>query len=339
MFSNEAAPGQFAEGARKTGEILADMKDVLLAAHVNLDGDALGSLAACGFLLKKLGKRFAIYSSTGVPDYLRFLELPGQVHKDLAFLPFTPQYAIYLDCSEASRLGRELAEKCDCWPSVNIDHHITEKGLGSLYNFISTEAAATSQLVAYVAEELGQKLSGRLARSLALGLMTDTGGFCHGNTTADVFELCARLARNGCNMANLRENLQNSWSLDKLRLWGRAFELTQLHDKGRIAICSISSELLESCHCSREDLEGLVEWLRKIRGVQVAALVREENRGKCKFSLRSIPEIDVREMAAELGGGGHRNAAGGSINGTVAEASRQLLQVACSQLAQPERAR
>lgn len=337
MFSNDA-PRQYAEPARKTGEILADMKDVLLAAHVHLDGDALGALAACGFLLKKLGKRFAIYSSTGIPDYLRFLDLPGPVHKDLAFVPFTPKYVIFLDCSEPARLGRELAEKYQSWPSVNIDHHITDHGLGSLYNFISTEAAATSQLVAYVAEELGQKLSGNLASSIALGLMTDTGGFCHGNTTADVFALCAKLARGGCDMANLREKLQNSWSLGKLRLWGKAFELTTLYDKGKIAICSISSALLESCHCTREDLEGLVEWLRKIRDVEAAALIREENREKCKFSLRSVANIDARAMAAELGGGGHRNAAGGTVDLPLAEASQKLLDVITCHLSSCEKA-
>lgn len=339
MSLNDLVPAQYLTGARKAGEALGDLDDVLLSAHVNLDGDALGALAAAGFLLQKLGKRFAIYSSTGVPAYLRFLDLPGPVHKDLAFLPFAPQSALYLDCSDPARLGKELAARCQEWPSVNIDHHISEHGLGSLYNFIAPSAAATVQLVAYVAEELGQNLTGKLANSVALGLMTDTGGFCHGNTTADVFSLCARLAGNGCDFAALREKLQNSWSMDKLRLWGKAFELARLHEGGKVAICAISGKVLRECHCQNEDLEGLVEWLRKIRGVQIACLAREEDSNNCKFSLRSIMGIDVRAIAAELGGGGHLNAAGGTIHAPLEEATRGILDAITRSLACRERAR
>ena len=163
MCLSETVPEQYSMAARKTGEYLADMEDVLLAAHVNLDGDALGALSACGYLFQKLGKRFAIYSATGVPHYLRFLELPGQVFKDLASLPFCPKCAVYLDCSVPDRLGRELAEKYGNWPSVNIDHHLSASGLGSLFNYIFPSAAATSQLVAYVSEELAATvgISGR----------------------------------------------------------------------------------------------------------------------------------------------------------------------------------
>ena len=332
MCLNDAVPTQYLSSARKTGEYLADMEDILLAAHVNLDGDALGALAACGYLFKKLGKRFALYSSTGVPPYLRFLDLPGPVYKDLAFIPFMPQNAVYLDCSEPARLGPELEEKYLNFPSVNIDHHLCANGLGSLFNFIEPSAAATSQLVAYVAEELGQPLKGPLACAITLGLMTDTGGFCHGNTTADVFALCAKLARGGCDMMVIRENLQNSWSLDKLHLWGKAFELVKLHDHGEIAICAVPASLLEECHCAKEDLEGLVEWLRKIRGVKAACFLREEAKNKCKFSLRSVNDVNVQLMAAELGGGGHKNAAGGELFENLRTAEKLLLNIMEKQL-------
>lgn len=325
MCLNNLVPEKYRNSARKTGEFLADMEDVLIAAHVNLDGDALGALAACGVLLKKMGKKFALYSSTGVPAYLGFLKLPGLVYRSLRDLPFSPKNALYLDCSAPMRLGPELQECYGDWPSVNIDHHLIDRGFGSLYNFIYPDAAATSQLVAYVAEVLGQPLTGQIARSIALGLMTDTGGFCHGNTTADVFALCAKLARGGCDMSEIREKLQNSWTLDKLHLWGFAFDKVRVYADGKIAICAISLNDLEKYHCKKEDLEGLVEWLRKVRGVEIACLLREED-NNCKFSLRSYGDFDARTIAEGFGGGGHFNAAGGTIDSDIDNALAKLLE-------------
>lgn len=313
MSSNHIPPS-FEKGAKQAAKAISEFDQVLIAAHVNMDGDALGSVAACGYIMKRLGRQFALYSSTGVPRNMNFMHLPGHVHTSLDQLPFAPQSAIFLDCSEAHRLGGELQEVYKSWPSVNIDHHPVDHGLGSVDNYIDSSAASTSQLVAYVALSMGMYLHGSLADSIALGLMTDTGGFCHGNTTADVFALCALLMRNGCGMSNIREQLQNNWCTERLRLWGKMFQRMRLEDDGAIALCWIEQKDLKEFDCGVEDLEGLVEWLRKIRGVRVAAIVREESGDRCKFSLRSYGDTDVRAIAGSLGGGGHHNAAGGTIN-------------------------
>lgn len=324
MSLREEIPELYEDGAREATRAIAGLDHVLLAAHVNLDGDALGSLAACGYILRDLGKKFAIYSSSGIPDYLSFLELPGSVYVDLATLPFEPEAAIYLDCGECSRLGSQLRDACRDLPSVNVDHHLSDGVLGTLANFVNPAAASTSQLVAYVAMELGAKLAGPLADAVALGLITDTGGFCHCNTNADVFALSAILARAGCSFSRLREKLANNWSLSRLRLWGELFLKVKILDRGRTAFCAVTLEDLKKRDCGSEDLEGLVEWLRKIRGVKVAALLREENDGVCKFSLRSEGAVDARSMAAFLGGGGHFNAAGGAIAASPDEAAKIL---------------
>lgn len=326
MFCSELVPSQFAGGARDTAAVLRNFDNVIIAAHMNLDGDALGSLAAAALILKNLGKNFAIYSSSGVPGYLRFLELPGPVFCSLSDLPFHPQNALYLDCSDCARLGNELAASCHNWPSVNIDHHIGGAGLGSIVNYIEPGAAATAQLVAYVALELKMSLTGALANSIALGLMTDTGGFCHGNTTADVFELCAILSRNGCRLNELRENIQDSWDINRMRFWGYLFSRVLLMDNNRIAVSSISLDDFAKFHCVVEDLEGLVDAFRRLRGVEVAALLRQEAVTRCKFSLRSHGAMDVRKIAAVFGGGGHKNAAGGTIDEPLHMAETQLLE-------------
>lgn len=320
-------PERYREGAENAASAISGLGDVLLAAHVNLDGDAYGSLCASGHILKTLGARFFIYSSTGVPAYMSFLEAPGPVYENLGDIPTEPASAVYLDCSEFFRLGRHLERIATKWPSVNIDHHMSPGGLGSLANFVEAEAAATAQLVAYVALALDIPLKGALAESVALGLLTDTGGFCHGNTTADVFSLCALLERNGCRIPSLREKTHNNWPLGRLHLWGRMLSRAFLAHNGKICCCAARLKDFGESGCSAEDVEGLVEWLRKVHNVEVALFLREEKQDLCKFSLRSFGDTDVREMAAELGGGGHRNAAGGMIKRGVEGAMAELLRV------------
>lgn len=324
---NFVIPDAFMAGAIGAAKAISELDLTILAAHVNLDGDALGSLSACGHMLKGLNRQFALYSSTGVPEYLNFLELPSPVYSSLADIPFEPQSAIFLDCSDTGRLGPELAALAFQVPSVNIDHHLADHGLGTLYNYVNPTAAATTQLTAYTALCLGLPLDGELAESIALGLITDTGGFCHGNTTAAVFSLCALLVSNGCKLTSLREKLQNRWKIGRVRLWGKLLERVRFEMDDKIAICKVSLKDLQDFHCVSEDLEGLVEWFRKVRGVEVAALVKEQSPHLCKFSLRSRENTDVQEMALEVGGGGHRNAAGGSIKGSLEEATNILLEI------------
>lgn len=325
MSSLEAIPHNFRRGAMLCASLIQDMDYVLLAAHVNLDGDALGSLCGMGYILKTLNKQFAIYSPQGIPHRLRFLQLPGKIYTDIGRLPFYPRSAIYLDCSESKRLGEPLSSRIDSWPSLNIDHHICEKGLGSLGNYIMPSAAATTQLVAYVALALNLDINNGLAEGITVGLITDTGSFSHDNTTADVFSLCALLSQNGCDIAEIQDQLQKNWSLGKIHLWGELLSRVELYNDRRIAMCQATLNDFTHYHCSLEDIEGVVEWLRRIRGVEVAAFLREETHDLCKFSLRSHGDLDVRSIAADLGGGGHFNASGGLMHLPLAEGKKLLL--------------
>lgn len=335
-------PEYYRTGAARAGNALTQLEDVLIAAHVNPDGDAIGACAACGYILQRLGKRFALYLPGGVPHYLRFIDLPAEPCESFASLPFEPRSALYLDLSDRPRLGPELAGIS--LPSVNIDHHICPEGLGSIDNFIETSAAATCQLVAYVAMALAMPPLEKIGVAAAAGVLTDTGYFSHGNTSADVFALAAVFQAGGISLPGIWEKLKSNITLARLHLWARLFERTSLDDNGRIASCYVSRADLAHFSCTSEDMEDFVEWLRKIRGVDVAALVREVNVGpredvaidchgaKCKFSLRSRAEVDVREIAASFGGGGHKNAAGGIICAPPEEAAGRLVQAIESSL-------
>lgn len=309
----ERIPAEFLRGAVDAAKAVAGIDRVLIAAHVNPDGDAIGAMAACGFILRRLGRRFALYSPTGLPVNLDFVHLPGPVYRGLDSLPFAPGAGLYVDCCEPHRLGAELERVWNSWPTVNIDHHISPQGMGSLANFIDTAAAASCQLVAYTASALDLRIDGDLAKAVGLGILTDTGTFSHRNTTAAVFDLCAEMEKNGCRIAEIMEKLRDNWDLGRLRLWGELLVNVHQSCENRVAWSVIFEDDIKRNDCRPEDLEGYVDWLRLLRGNQIALTVRQTGPDSSKFSMRSARDVNIQQIAAELGGGGHRNAAGGSL--------------------------
>ena len=325
-------PQHFRQGAERMAQAFRDLDQVVVAAHVNPDGDAAGAVAAACHVLRSMGKEFMIYAQPGLPAYLDFIPMPGVVHTTLEHPPFKPRCAVLLDCGEPDRLGRELAARLPELMTINIDHHLGGNGMGSAANWVDPTAAATAQLMAYVALAADLPLTGDLATAIALGIITDTGGFCHGNTSAEVLYLTAHMVAHGCNIAQLREHLENSWSRGRLTLWGQLLQRAQLERNGSVCFCPVYLEDLRKCGALKEDLEGFVEQLRRLRGVQVAAVLREDSPACCKFSLRSYGAVDVRAAAARLGGGGHRNAAGGTVRADMDAASAQLLAAIAEEL-------
>jgi len=333
MQQTKLIPPQFRDGAQRMALALKNMDQVVVAAHVNPDGDAAGAVAAAGHILRAMGKEFMLYAQPGLPEYLDFFRMPGVVHTTLEHPPFVPRCAVLLDCGEPARLGQELAARLPELTSLNIDHHLGGDGMGSAANWVDPDAAATAQLMAYVALAAGLPLRGDLATAIALGVITDTGGFSHGNTSADIFYLSAHMVEQGCDIAQLREQLENTWSRGRLKLWGQLMQSAQLERNSTVGFCAVRLEDLRKCGALKEDLEGFVEQLRRIRGVHVAALLREDSPASCKFSLRSYGSVDVRAAAARLGGGGHRNAAGGTLHVGIDAASGMLLRAINEELA------
>ncbi|MBQ9536938.1 MAG: DHH family phosphoesterase [Desulfovibrionaceae bacterium] len=323
MLATDVIPSAYMEHAKRIASALSKLEHVIICAHVNPDGDAVGALQMGYFLLQALDKDCVIYSSTGIPEFLEFQKFPAPVYTSLAALPFHPESALLVDCGEYHRLGKEAAAFIPNLPSINVDHH-EGSGMGSVASWIEPKAAATTCLLAYIALVQGLPLSGALGRACALGVVTDTGGFAHSNTTCEVFRLCAHLAEAGVDFASLRDQLEHCLSMERLLLWGDLTRKIKLLAQGRLAFCAVSQEDLAARSATRDDLEGFVEYLRKLKGVQISALVREDETNVCKFSLRSCREIDVCTLAQQLHGGGHRNASGGTLHTNLDQAQQKL---------------
>ncbi|MBQ4616727.1 MAG: bifunctional oligoribonuclease/PAP phosphatase NrnA [Mailhella sp.] len=289
---------------------------VLITAHTHPDGDAMGSCLALAWALRAIGLNALVFNEDGVPGFLRFLTLPGPVLTSVDRLPCDPQLIVVLDCGDRARAGEALQPLMDRVPTVNIDHHLANPSFGTESNWVVPSAAATGELVGLIAEELRAPMQGALAEALYVALSSDTGNFSYGNTTPGALRLTARLVEEGLDIASIREKLENNWSEAKLRLWGRLMSETRILDDGKLAAALVTRDILAETGALREDAEGFVEQLRRISGVRVGMLLREEEKdGKIftKVSLRSSGKDNVRDVAAQFGGGGHRNAAGATL--------------------------
>ena len=299
--------------ARNIAERLRQHDNILVAAHADPDGDAIGATAAMGWLLQGLGKRFALYNASGLPAVYAWVRLPQPLLASVDAAPFTPELLVALDCGDFHRLGPE-ARLLEHLPSLHLDHHTGNPRCGVQGNWVAPDMAATGQLVAEVARAAGLPLAGGLAEGICLSLIADTGSFAFGNTSAEVFRLMTELLDKGLDFAGLREQMDSQWSLAKSALWGRLLGKVESRCDGRLILCAIRREDLEACGAASGDLEGFVELLRRHRGARLALTLREIATDRCKLSMRSGGAVDVRELAARFGGGGHARAAAATLH-------------------------
>lgn len=321
----QAQHSAYPEAAQHIVQLLGQHDHILVAAHTNPDGDALGACAAMGYILQAMGKNFVIYNESPLPASLGWLPMPYPLCHDLKALPFVPQLAIILDCGDLHRTGSALTAFLPDIASINIDHHVATPAYASLYNWIDSSMAATGQMVAYIAKAADIALKGPLAENLFVAIVTDTGSFSYSNTSSAVLRLAAEMLDNGLDIAALRDNMENRLSLPGLRLQGELLCRFTLHNNNRVAFVLVHQEDFVRYHASKEDIDGIINRLRQVRGVMIAAVLREDSPQLCKLSLRSSGDINVRSIAASLGGGGHKNASGATLALSLADAQKKTL--------------
>jgi phosphoesterase RecJ-like protein len=314
---------------RDIARILTQYDGFAVLSHENPDGDAVGSAAAMGHILSRLGKRFTLADASPLPRQFAWMDIPG---KWTSAVPNEYGYAIALDCGDAARLGA-LEQAVDPARLIVIDHHLGNPGFGAV-NWVDTTASSTAEMVAALAEHLGLPLDGGLGQCLYVGMVTDTGDFTFGSTRPETLELAARILRAGLDVGAVNASLRNQWSLSRIKLWSEIMGGMKLHAGGGLGSIAISQEALSRTGTGVEDCDGLVNWVLRVRGVRAAVAVRELPDGRVKFSLRSVGDADVQRVAASFGGGGHRNASGGTVDGPLDEAERMLAAAVGQSLAQ-----
>jgi phosphoesterase RecJ-like protein len=299
----------------------------LLTTHVRPDCDGLGSLLALGEGLESHGKIVRrIIASTWPPRYdfldpdktIERFTLPGDTWRDV-------DAVIILDTGTRSQLG-DFASFFTAL-SVDkavIDHHVSQDDLGAI-RFVDVTAEATGRLIHEAVQALGWPLTKTMAHNLFAAVSTDTGWFRHSNTTAATFALAGQLMAAGARPTELYEHLYERNSLARLRLIGLVLSRMQQTEDRRVAFTYIQREDYHTTGAQPQDTEELVNYPRSLAGVDVALFFMEQPRGGTKISFRSSPNVDVAKIAESFGGGGHRQAAGAVVDGSMTEVKNRVL--------------
>jgi phosphoesterase RecJ-like protein len=232
---------------------------------------------------------------------------------------------VVVDTASEKRVGPGVGElRTRAERTYNLDHHVSNVGWGER-NYIDADAPASALIVWELCRELGVAVVPQIANLLYAGLLDDTGGFCFSNTNARSFRCAAALVDGGADPEKVANALYFNQPLRLLKLHALALQTLSLELGGRVSLISITARGLERCGAKAEDVEGIVDLARRVEGTQVAIFQRELDDG-WKFSLRSKdPRIDVNEVAATFGGGGHTAAAGCKITGSEEEARDRVL--------------
>ena len=310
------------------GEISA-AQTIVMACHVNPDGDALGSMLGLGLALAAAGKDVTCVSADGVPDIYAFL--PGQ-HL-LARLTGADSYdlAIVLDSGDIERVGSALAAVKRARRLLNLDHHATAKGFGDV-QLVDPSAASTSEIVYALLLALDIPVTAGVATCLFTGVTTDTGAFRFRNVTANTLEVAARLVAAGASPAEISERVFDNRSFAATKLLGQALTAMESSADGRIVWTRVRYGDFVRLGASDEDTEGFVNYARNVRGAEIGILFRELPDGSARVSLRGSHHVDVSLIAKQFGGGGHRMAAGCTAPGPLAEAEKAVVSLAVEQL-------
>jgi phosphoesterase RecJ-like protein len=308
----------------------------LVCSHSRPDGDAVGSMLALGMLLRQMGKHVDLVAADRVPAVYRGLPGADEIRTVMRVRGLYDA-AILLECDGLQRTRLHGLERMFV---INIDHHASGRNFGQL-NWIDPDACSVGELVYRLAQAAGATVTPEMATCLYTTLLTDTGGFCYGGIQARTFALAGELTAAGADPVRVARDVYFANPLAKVMLMGAA--LSTLHKEGALAWAWVTHADMVRLGAAEEDCEGIVNYALSVVGVAAAALLRELPEGRIRVSLRSKTQgkvgdkaagrgaedgpsaVNVAAIAERLGGGGHENAAGCTLEGPMARAKGEIL--------------
>ena len=297
---------------------LAAAARLLLITHIAPDGDAIGSLLGLGLALRAAGKDTVFACADPLPDIFRFLPASNEItsNPDGRF-----DGVVVLDVSDPARMGA-IGAKLERVPDIVFDHHLTNPGFGAL-NFIDVQAASTAELVTELLPALGLALTADSAQCLLTGLVNDTLGFRTSNTTPKTLALAQTLMLAGGVLHEVYDLSMFKRSYSAVRLWAEG--LARMQFKHRIVWAKLPLAARQASNFQGTGDADLINVLTSVRDADIAVIFVERADGKVKISWRSVAGITVSGVAAQFGGGGHAQAAGAEVAGTLEDVEARVL--------------
>jgi len=305
-------------------DLIRSTTSFLITSHVDLDGDAIGSELGLALVLERMGKKVAVVNQDPLPSRYEFL--PGiYLLRDTSETTVGIGAALVLDCTSMARIGSvEKIITGGGMPVVNIDHHDSNVRFGNI-NLVRPDACAAAVLVLELVRELGESIGPDVATCLYTAVLAETGSFRLSNTTREALTVSAWLVKEGADPAFIAAQVFARKAPAALRLVGEALRSLEVAHDGNTSILSLDCAQVEQSGIAVDQLEGVVNFAMSVEGARVAVFLRELSDGVVKVSLRSNGTVDVDLIAREFGGGGHANAAGARVQGTLADVKGSVL--------------
>jgi len=317
-------PADLAQPLADAAAAIHQSQTIVLACHVNPDGDALGSLLGLALALLPLGKTLVCLSEDGVPDILRFLPSAALVQRATGQAAF--DLALVVDSGDLPRVGKTVQPVIGrARQVVDIDHHVTTGAFGDI-RVLDARAASTAEIVYALLLALQTPITPEIATCLFTGIITDTGSFRFQNVTPNTLQVAAALLEAGAPPAFISENVFENRTFAATRLLGHALSSLKQTPGGRIVWAHITASDFAELGATDQDTEGIVSYVRGVRDAEVGILFREMAAGGIRVSLRSRETVNVAAVAEKFGGGGHRMASGCTVNLPLAEAEAAVTQ-------------
>lgn len=305
-------------------EILLSQKCVAIISHSNPDGDTLGSQLALAGALNHAGVETILINNDTISDKYQFVAGYDRIEPYREGMEL-PDVVIFVDCANLQLAGFTAdSEALKGKTVINIDHHASNYQYGTV-NYVVSTSGANCQNVYEVIRVLDQPITPDMATALYMGLSTDTGNFLFDNVTAQTLRIAAELKDLGADTNSLRWNMYESCSHKRIELLKYILNELHISYNGKYAWSKLSYAMMQQLCPDSTDIDGLINTIKDIEGVEIAMLFRGVAEDRTKVSLRSKRWADVNIVAGMFDGGGHVRASGCTINGNVEEAAEQLV--------------
>lgn len=301
-------------------DILKNCGNAYILTHQSPDGDCVGSGTALWFVLKSMGKKAKVLCSDEIPHRFDFIREEYEEEE------FEPEIIIAADVADINLLGKYkeiYGDKVD----LCIDHHISNTGYAQK-TLVCPKASAACEVVYEVIKAMGISLDDNLAKCIYTGIATDTGCFKYENTTARAHEIAAELKKTSTvNFAKINRDMFDVKTRGRLKMEAAAFELMEYFLDGKLTIVSVTSSLRDKMGVEQNELDGIEGIPLQVEGAEVGVTIKQRDENSFKISMRSANDVNVSDICACLGGGGHVKAAGCLLHGTLDEVKAKIIEV------------
>lgn len=307
----------------KAYELIKESRSVYIASHISPDGDAIGSMMAMYLALKNMNKDVHVIIPS-CSDRFEFLDEIKYAETSIDVDSY--DLCIVMDSSTLDRVSISQEEYNKAKKKLVIDHHQNLK-IDADVVISDSKSPATCQIIYEFFESQNILIDKEIAKYIYLGMLTDTGNFNYQNTTPRTHRIVANLIETGIDFAYICKMINDTMKEERLKLVSYVINNMETYKDGKIKYVKVPSNVIETLGLDEEDAEGMVNYLRCVKGVDVAIYARQLKDGTYRVSMRSNGNVDISKAAIQLGGGGHINAAGFTVNEEIDNVKNEIIEL------------